>query len=225
MGYVSGLNAGLNSFTASVATANKSAFVAAVFTPATTCEPALSVFSLTGGGNYNPGGSGVAVGLSGSETGVQYQLRVGGVNQGSPLPGTGAALNFGLQTDLGSYTVLATNMLTGCSAWMNGSASVGLNTLQIPAFPGAEGFGKYALGGRGGDVYIVTNLNDSGPGSFRNGLANVPGPRTIVFDVSGIINFTNALSVAGLTNITVAGQTAPGRGITLRSNNKGLAVN
>lgn len=225
MGYVSGLNAGANTFNATVATANKSTFAAAVFTPAAVCEPPLGVFSVTGGGNYNPGGGGVAVGLSGSETGAQYQLRVNGVNQDSPVPGTGATLSFGLQTSLGNYTVSATNALTGCSALMSGSVTVGLNTVAIPAFPGAEGFGKYSKGGRGGDVYVVTNLNDSGPGSFRNGLANVTGPRTIVFEVSGIIDFTSSLSVSGLTNITVAGQTAPGKGITFKSNDRGFAVN
>jgi len=87
---------------------------------------------------------------------------------------------------------------------------------NVPAFPGAEGAGKYARGGRGGDVYHVTNLNDSGPGSLREGLMNAQGPRTIVFDVAGTIQLRKRLRVEKRANITVAGQTAPGKGITIR---------
>ena len=83
---------------------------------------------------------------------------------------------------------------------------------QIPAFPGAQGFGGYATGGRGGDVYHVTNLNTTGAGSFAEGLATVPAAgRTIVFDVSGHIH-VNKTTLAK-SKVTIAGQTAPGDGI------------
>lgn len=82
------------------------------------------------------------------------------------------------------------------------------------AFPGAEGFGRNAVGGRGGDVYHVTNLNDSGPGSFRDAVS-VPN-RTVVFDASGIILIKDRIVVS--KNITIAGQTAPGGGITVYGN-------
>ena len=78
--------------------------------------------------------------------------------------------------------------------------------MLVVAFPGAEGFGALATGGRGGTVYHVTNLNNSGPGSFRDAVSQ--SNRTVVFDVGGVINITS--QVAFSNNITVAGQTAPG---------------
>lgn len=88
---------------------------------------------------------------------------------------------------------------------------------QIPAFPGAEGFGAYATGGRGGDVYTVTNLNSSGAGSLAEGLATVPtAGRTIVFAVSGFIPISGSSLRLAQSKVTIAGQTAPGDGIGLR---------
>ena len=90
---------------------------------------------------------------------------------------------------------------------------------QIPAFPGAEGFGKYSVGGRGGDVYCVTNLKDAGVGSLRYGIQSAQGPRTIVFEVAGTIVLKSPLTIKGKSHLTLAGQTAPGKGITLRDQN------
>ncbi|MFP4171336.1 MAG: hypothetical protein ACLFV4_00340, partial [Candidatus Hydrogenedentota bacterium] len=84
---------------------------------------------------------------------------------------------------------------------------------RVPAFPGAEGFGAYAFGGRGGTLYRVTNLNDNGPGSLREA-AEAEGPRMILFDVSGAIELESPIRVYH-PYATFAGQTAPGDGITV----------
>jgi pectate lyase len=95
--------------------------------------------------------------------------------------------------------------------------SVSFLNAQLPAFPGAEGFGRFSLGARAASnptIYRVTNLNDSGSGSFRDAISQ-PN-RIVVFDVSGVIRISSRLVFS--SNLTVAGQTAPGDGVTVYGN-------
>ena len=88
------------------------------------------------------------------------------------------------------------------------------NPRHLPAFPGAEGFGALAIGGRGGEIVHVTNLRDSGPGSFREAVSRPS--RIVVFDVGGIVDLATVVPVS--SNLTILGQTAPGEGICFYRN-------
>ena len=89
--------------------------------------------------------------------------------------------------------------------------SLNVEAADLLAFPGAQGWGRFAVGGRNGSVYHVTNLNDSGSGSFRDAVSQ-PN-RIVVFDVAGVINIQSRITFA--KNLYVAGQTAPGEGVTV----------
>ena len=120
-------------------------------------------------------------------------------------------------------TVLATRLVKASLAAVIVTATAGCATAAAPlrsgetaidAFPGALGAGRATIGGRGGAVLRVTNLDDSGPGSLRAAV-EADGPRTVVFDIGGTIRLVTPLRIRE-PRITIAGQTAPGGGVTLR---------
>lgn len=113
-------------------------------------NPMPNVYTMSGGGSFCNGGTGVHVGLSFSSSGINYQLYRGSIAVGSAMPGSGAALDFGLQTTAGTYTVSATNQITGCTIDMSGSSVVNINAL--PTVFNMTGGGGYCAGGSGSPV-------------------------------------------------------------------------
>ncbi len=143
-----------------------------------------AVVSVTGGGGYCVGGTGVLIGLSASAIGIDYQLYLGTTAVGSPVPGTGAALSFGLQTAAGTYTVIATNPVTSCSSTMSGSATIYI--YPLPVTYTVTGGGSYCLGGAG----VVVGLSGSSSGvSYQLYLGGLPLIGTVVSGTGSAISF------------------------------------
>ncbi len=155
-----------------------------------TINPAPTAYTVTGGGSYCSGGSGVAVGLSGSNVGITYRLYNGASLIGSPVSGTGAALDFGSQLTAGTYTVLATNNVTLCNNPMSSSVAVVINAL--PIVYNMTGGGGYCVGGNGVSVGLANSQSGVNYQLYR-------GPSLVGTPVAG----TGAAITFGLQ--TVAG--------------------
>jgi len=142
-----------------------------------------SAYSVTGGGAYCAGGSGVAVGLNSSDFGVNYQLYNGSVPVGGALAGNNAALSFGMQTVAGTYSVMATNTSTTCSTLMTGTAMVTINAL--PLVHAVAGGGSYCAGA--GGLHVALSASDnSAKYQLYNGATAVGG---MVTGTGGAIDF------------------------------------
>ena len=162
----------------------------------------------TGSGGAAPGTGGASSGGSGGSGGV-----TGGGSGGGPTTGAGGSSSVGGQSG-GTAGKSGGTGGAGATTGEGGATGAGGSGGTAPpmAFPTAQGFGKKAIGGRNGVVYHVTNLNDSGTGSFRDAVS--ASNRIVVFDVGGYIQLLTAVSAK--SNLTIAGQTAPGGGIGFR---------
>jgi len=168
-------------------------------------------YTVTGGGSYCVGGTGVSVGLSNSQSGVKYQLLVGGVNTGSAVSGTGASISFGLQKSAGTYTILGTNTNTTCSIVMNGSVTVSVDSL--PAAPAAiAGSSSVCLG----YTAPLTDATTSGSWSTSASSIATVSSTGVVTGVAGgtatiFYTVTNNSGCTNSTSTTVTVNTAPGQ--------------
>jgi len=147
-------------------------------------NPLPIVYNVTGGGGYCVGTTGTHVGLSGSDVGISYELFIGGAPQ--PFKsGTGAALDFGLETTVANYTVVATNFATGCTSNMNGSVNVSLNPLPNSYTTTSFGINSYCAGGTGVNIFL--SFSDFGISYqlYYNGSAT----GSPIVSPGGIVNF------------------------------------
>jgi hypothetical protein len=176
----------------------------------------------TGSGTGSGGSSSIETGGASASAGALEETGGSASGGGPSTAGTSGAGDAGKggTSGIAGYSGSAGSASSGGASGAGGSAGfLDVKETELKAFPTAEGYGRYAKGGRGGRVIEVTNLNDSGAGSLRAAV-EATGARTIVFNVSGIIALKSKLLITGSGNngtVTVAGQTAPGKGIAIRN--------
>jgi Secretion system C-terminal sorting domain len=159
---------------------------------------APTLVTVIGGGAYCIGGTGVAVGVSNSTTGFTYQLQLNGVNNGTALAGTGAALSFGLKTSAGNYTVVTTNNTTSCTQQMTGSVNIIVNplpTIALNAAPYRNLFPGLVT------TLTATSTTTATPSTltylwFKNNVANSNSTNTQSVNISGLGNYRVAVTDA-----------------------------
>ncbi len=175
-----------------------------------------TAFSVTGGGAFCAGGAGMTVGLSGSQSGISYQLLRDASPVGAPVAGTGSALNFGNQTTAGNYTVEASNGATSCAATMTGNAVVSVNS--NPTAFAMTGGGSFCAGGTG----VPVGLGNSGTGINYQLMRNGSPTGSPVAGTGAALDFGNQ-TVAG--NYTVEASNATTACSATMSGNASVSIN
>jgi hypothetical protein len=157
-----------------------------------TVNPLPTAFAVSGGGAYCPGGATLSISLSNSSTGVNYQLYNGTSLVGTPLSGTGSGLTFSGLSGIGSYSIRATNVTTGCSFGMSGTATI---TSSLPNAYTVTGGGNYCIGGAG----VAIGLSGSSVGSTYQLFSGTTPIGSAVSGTGGAISFGTISSVGTYT--------------------------
>lgn len=168
---------------------------------AVSINPLPTLFTVSGGGTICSGATGVTITLSGSTSGVNYQLKVNGTNTGSAVAGTGAALNWTNQATAGSYTVVATNATTSCTQTMSGSAAVTVNLL--PALFTVSGGGTICSGAAG----VTVTLSGSASGVNYQLKINGTNSGSAVAGTGAALNWTNQTTAGSYTVVATIAAT------------------
>jgi len=197
-----GLYSAVGSYSASATNATTGCTSAMSGSVTVSVNPLPLVYTVTGGGAYCASGSGISVGLSGSQPGVNYTLYVGGAPTGTVAAGAGGSISFGLQTVVGTYSVMATNVSTGCMVAMTGSVDV--STIPAPAAYTVTGGGAYCAGGAG----VAVGLSNSASGVFYQLYNGGSATGTPVAGTGGSISFGLQTAAGTYTVLATGGSTS-----------------
>jgi len=159
------------------------------------------LFAVTGGGTICPGGPGVAVGLSGSQAGVFYQLQLDAVDTGSPVAGTGSAISFGVQINVGTYTVIATSTGGGCTLAMTGSVTITNFTTPAGVISGSS----TVCNGLAATVTVTVTGTGPFSGTIDPGATPFSGAGP-VFNINVTPSFNTSYIIASLSDANCAAQ-------------------
>lgn len=171
-------------------------------------NPLPALYAVTGGGNYCAGGTGVTIGLSGSSAGINYQLFNGATATGLPVAGTGSSISFGLHTTAGTYTVSATNSITGCSRTMTGSAVVSVNTLPSPVSgPSSVCIGStITLANTGGGTWVSSTPSIATVGATTGVVTGITnGTATITYTLPVTTCYVTKVVTVSVSPVAISG--------------------